>query len=862
MIRNACRAAQRPFATSARGYQAIGSFHTPSIDDIFLESSPRPVPFHIPPVPPIAPFGHDLKAAFFLDPTWIFLNHGAFGSTLRLAMHTAQMWRDYAEEQPLKFIDRELFFHLVDSIKALASSIRASSPKDVVLLTNATAGINTVVESMAKRMRPGDSIYTLDVAYGAVKKLLHQVCSEHELMLHTQALPYAISHDDDAILTFIADTVPPDCKLVVVDHITSNTATVLPVQRIVELCHARGIPVLVDGAHGLLNLDLDVSDIGADFYVGNCHKWLCSTKGAAFLHVQPEHQAKMRPRSQSHGLDGSFQARFLWTGLQDYSALLTLPTILAYWNQASGVREYMHETVDVADRELRRAWHLPESIVPAHKRSAMRLVPLPPHVFGLDATTTKTSSDAKCVQDRLHAEFHVEVPVKCIGGRLYLRLSAHVYNCVEDYDDDALDAYEVSYRVAQKSAWTSWSSSLTGRISTVPSLGVQTVVSRGVSGPITGGFFRLTSSYASVADVDTRTVTRQGPDTTGGYAWHIEFHESHPRPMLGIHTNLLDNGSVTIAQLQPPTSMCTAECVATVSGLAHSTDYVFLFATNAMGNGPPSDVVVVRSLPGTPLPPQNVTLSCVVGMVLQLSYTPTSYVAYLFHIPIFPISSLPQTKEIAYKAVDAIDWIRLNEFKWSAPAPYTRYVARVASVNPLGTSDWVVTNIVRSDRPRVTVSAAVTIRPHQFTLLAATLGDAANRNDKYYMGGTSNGGRLGGVVYMRLFALDGLLLKQDALYYTGTAQNYTVPDNPKYERAVVDVYAWGGGGGSGSQAAIDLGVGGGGGFARASFSTSRGAVFQVSVGGGGGGGGSGAGGVGGGGRGGRLVEPQDVGMDT
>ncbi|ETV76516.1 hypothetical protein, variant [Aphanomyces astaci] len=546
--------------------------------------------------------------------------------------------------------------------------------------------------------------------------------------------------------------------------------------------------------------------------------------------------------------------------------------------------------------------------------------------------------------------------------------------------DDALDAYEVSYRVAQKSAWTSWSSSLTGRISTVPSLGVQTVVSRGVSGPITGGFFRLTSSYASVADVDTRTglavspliafdasaatvqaalqsihdvlhvqVTRQGPDTTGGYAWHIEFHESHPRPMLGIHTNLLDNGSVTIAQLQPPTSMCTAECVATVSGLAHSTDYVFrvrahaatggwgawspvtapwstcilalpsmpvqvvatsatvttisitwsprihptvtslptlsysvasrchddvfwrtiktdpsstfatittlrpntmcqvqVFATNAMGNGPPSDVVVVRSLPGTPLPPQNVTLSCVVGMVLQLLYTPTSDDG----------GARPVTYVAAYKAVDAIDWIRLNEFKWSAPAPYTRYVARVASVNPLGTSDWVVTNIVRSDRPRVTVSAAVTIRPHQFTLLAATLGDAANRNDKYYMGGTSNGGRLGGdgqpgVVYMRLFALDGLLLKQDALYYTGTAQNYTIPDNPKYERAVVDVYAWGGGGGSGSQAAIDLGVGGGGGFARASFSTSRGAVFQVSVGGGGGGGGSGAGGFGGGGRGGR-----------
>ncbi|KAF0753226.1 hypothetical protein AaE_005784 [Aphanomyces astaci] len=170
--------------------------------------------------------------------------------------------------------------------------------------------------------------------------------------------------------------------------------------------------------------------------------------------------------------------------------------------------------------------------------------------------------------------------------------------------------------VAQVTMRLTHTSSLTGRISTVPSLGVQTVVSRGVSGPITGGFFRLTSSYASVADVDTRTglavspliafdasaatvqaalqsihdvlhvqVTRQGPDTTGGYAWHIEFHESHPRPMLGIHTNLLDNGSVTIAQLQPPTSMCTAECVATVSGLAHSTDYVFRVRAHAATGG-------------------------------------------------------------------------------------------------------------------------------------------------------------------------------------------------------------------------------------------------------------------------------------
>ncbi|ETW05438.1 hypothetical protein H310_03203 [Aphanomyces invadans] len=562
--------------------------------------------------------------------------------------------------------------------------------------------------------------------------------------------------------------------------------------------------------------------------------------------------------------------------------------------------------------------------------------------------------------------------------------------------DDVLDAYELSYRVVQNTTWISWSNSLTGRIGAVPSLEVQTVVSRGLSGPITGGYFRLTSSYLSIADVDTRTglavspliafdasaadvraaleaihdimhvqVTREGPDLLGGYAWRIEFHEEHARPMLGIHTNLLDNGSVSISQVDLPTSMCTTDCIATVTGLSANTNYVFrvrahaatagwgpwspvtkpwttctlalpgmptqviatsvspvgisvtwaapsdattslpirsysfghrcnddifwrtqiipsntpfaavttarpnancqvrVLATNDVGSGQYSDVVSVRTLPGPPLPPLSAVLSSISESMLRISITPTmddggaQPVAYIAEI----------------KTADGTDWIPLPTLSpvvgsaavltldWQAPAPYTRYVARVSSKNSLGASDWVVSNFIRTDRPRV-VAARKAADPRAIEMLvvpALTAGEAANRQDKYYMAGTANGGRLGGdgqpgAVYVRVFAMDGALLKQDAVYFTGSVQNYTIPDTPKYVRAVADVYAWGGGGGGGSINAHDGGFGGGGGFARAAFSITRGSVFQVTVGGGGGGATSrsgGSGGFGGGGRGGR-----------
>ncbi|KAF0699228.1 Aste57867_10193 [Aphanomyces stellatus] len=554
--------------------------------------------------------------------------------------------------------------------------------------------------------------------------------------------------------------------------------------------------------------------------------------------------------------------------------------------------------------------------------------------------------------------------------------------------NSAITAYELQYQAVSSNdaPWVSWSNHLTGRPTATPYLQVQTILSRSANGAtISSGYFRLTSSYNSIADVDTRTglavtpllafnaaasdvkaglesihdvlhveVVRSGPDTTGGYAWHVEFHENHTRPMLGIHTNMLDNGIVTLVNTQSVTTMCTSTCTAIVSSLASHTAYLFrvraavegtwgpwsavsdpfqtctiavptvpsklhassvsatgismawtspatptlslpvlsytlaslcagqflwhtidvhkpfgtvqtalpntqcqirVAATNAVGTGPWSSVVTVVSSPGPPQPPLGITLS---------TNSPTTL---SIHGVITPPTDTGGSPLGAYVVqitpVDDIEWLQLPTptgltLDWQPTAPYTRYVARAAATNGLGQSSWVMSNIVRSDMTRIVYPPSVDTRARMpWWLLSATLAVAANTNDKYYIGGTANGGTQGGdgqpgAVFIRLFALDGSLLKETPMYYTGSLQNYSIPPSPQYERTWVDVYAWGGGGGSADvSASQNVSPGGGGGFARASFPVHPGDVVQVAVGGGGAGARNGGfGGYGGGGPGG------------
>ncbi|GLD99747.1 hypothetical protein PINS_up008475 [Pythium insidiosum] len=459
-------------APERRGYEAFGSFHTPSTAELFAGAAATAVPApssFLPPLPTercrldLTSFSSDAKQLFTVDTKrWTYLNHGAFGGPTRYATQVAAAWRDVADRQPLEFHDRQFFPYAVQAIQALARFVGVSQPQELVLLPNATTGLHAVLDSVvrAELHRPSPTrapvvVCCLSTRYGAVNKMLQALANDaraaasngRRVEIHEVPLSLAESLDAatvtsklDAALRAIRQQHATDCALVVVDHVTSNTGVLLPVDAIVRGCHAQRVPVpvLVDGAHALLNLPLSLDAIGADYYVGNCHKWFASPRGAAFLHRRSSAMA-IAPRVVSHGFFDGLQSAFMWQGLQDYSAWLALPQCIAFWEH-QGVercREYMHALAQRAAEHLRAAWDVPApepALVGGH---AMQLVALPSRrIFGVEVNlhAANSSADAKHIQDTLHAEHAIEVPVKCIEGRLYVRISAHIYNELADYD--------------------------------------------------------------------------------------------------------------------------------------------------------------------------------------------------------------------------------------------------------------------------------------------------------------------------------------------------------------------------------------------------------------------------------------------
>lgn len=463
------------------GYKAFGSFHTASPEALFAgeAATVKPPPDVLFPVllpndklvtttAVAAPQSN--RSQFTIDfGSWTYLNHGAFGGSTMFAAQVANAWRQVADRQPLLFNDRLLFPYVVQSIMALAEFVNVRDPQELVLLTNATSGLHAVLQSVLADKssrtpaedRRDQVVFCFSTRYGAVRKMLQAIENEggeSRLRVHEEPLSLEESYDDDTVLQILTGVLKKlhneenntRCALVIVDHITSNTGVKLPVKEIVRICHEQNVPVLVDGAHGLLNLPLDLNTINADYYVGNCHKWFCSPKGAAFLHVNKRNGLEstrciaISPRVISHGFFDGFQSAFMWIGFQDYSPWLAIPKCIEYWRH-HGVEEcrtYMHTLAQEATELLYRKWNMPEELqraeqFPKHKRHAMRLVRLPPGpVFGVDTScdAKATSADAKFVQDTLHHTYGIEVPIKCVDDKLYVRISAHMYNSLADYE--------------------------------------------------------------------------------------------------------------------------------------------------------------------------------------------------------------------------------------------------------------------------------------------------------------------------------------------------------------------------------------------------------------------------------------------
>jgi isopenicillin-N epimerase len=372
------------------------------------------------------PLGHPIRDAWDLDPDFLTVNHGSFGATPRIVRAAQRAWQDRMERQPTRFMTSDLPAALRQAAGMLGLFLNAAG-QDLAFVDNATTGCNAMLRSLA--LRPGDEVLILSHAYGAVRNAVRFAADRAGARVTEAAMPFP-QPTEDALVAAVTAAITPRIRLAVIDHITSGSAVVLPAARIVRACHEAGVPVLIDGAHAPGQVDVDLTAIAADWYTGNCHKWLCAPKGSGFLFARPEHQDSLDPLIISWGYEADVPgpSRFLdhleRTGTQDPAAYLSVPAAIAFqrahdWPR---VRAACHLLARDARERIAALTGLPQ-IAPdsAAWWVQMCTCPLPP-------------IDGARLKERLWDDYQVEIPVSARNGRASVRVSIQAYNRPEDVD--------------------------------------------------------------------------------------------------------------------------------------------------------------------------------------------------------------------------------------------------------------------------------------------------------------------------------------------------------------------------------------------------------------------------------------------
>lgn len=372
---------------------------------------------------PFQSLGKAVRAEWPLDDDYLTVNHGAFGATPKVVLAEQTVWRDRMEAQPSVFMRSILPKALRASAEALAAFLGAEGD-DLVFVDNATTGCNAVLRSLS--LKPGDEIVLHGQAYGAVANTARYVAELSGARIVTAALAFP-DEDFAGFAKRFAACLGPRTRIAIIDHITSPSALLLPVAEIAASCHAAGIPLLVDGAHGPGHAEIDLRSLDADYYVGNCHKWLAAPKGAAFLWARRDRQADLHPTTVSHGFGGGYLAEFDWTGTRDATAQLAIQSALAFHDRLGGAGLRRRNIALAGEGGALIASELGTTLGNAGHEVAMAMVRLPLENVPL------TKAYATELRGRLLDEFKTDAPLHAHPSGIWLRLSAHAYNEIDDY---------------------------------------------------------------------------------------------------------------------------------------------------------------------------------------------------------------------------------------------------------------------------------------------------------------------------------------------------------------------------------------------------------------------------------------------
>ena len=383
-----------------------------------------------------------------LAPDSAFLNHGSFGACPRHILTLQTKFRAQMEREPVQFLWR-YYEERLEPARAIVARFVGADARDLVFVTNATTGINAVLQSA--RLRPGDELLTTNQDYNACRNVLAEAARKARARLVTAQVPFPIRNADQ-ILEAILDSVTRRTRLALIDHVTSSTALVFPVEKLVRELERRGVDTIVDGAHATGMVPLNLQTMAPAYYAANLHKWVCAPKGSAFLWVREDKQRDLRPAVVSHGENthragySEFQDRFDWAGTFDPSAWFSVGAAIQWMENLlpggwPALRKANSGLILRARTALAEKLDL-ELPCPASLLGSMATLPLPQRFQG-HPKTAKIDPE----QLRLYDEFGIEVPFFRIGQpqRRYFRISAQIYNSLAEYEylGDALGSMEV-----------------------------------------------------------------------------------------------------------------------------------------------------------------------------------------------------------------------------------------------------------------------------------------------------------------------------------------------------------------------------------------------------------------------------------